>query len=55
MAPERQDDISIAIEGAAVSHPTKAKVHEALRRVLEEQLAQEAETLGHAPGRAAIL
>jgi hypothetical protein len=48
------DDFKVEVEKKAVSESAKLKVHEALRKTLHEQLAQETQTLGHTPGRAAI-
>jgi hypothetical protein len=44
----------IEIEGKGVSEATKQKVSQHLQKALQEQLASEAKTLGHDPGKAAI-
>jgi hypothetical protein len=51
----QQGQMDVDIEGKPVTDTaTKTKVHEALKKTLQDQLAAETQTRGHAPGRAAI-
>jgi hypothetical protein len=49
-----QGEMKVNIDKKPVSAATKKKVHEALQKTLNDQLSEEAKTLGHEPGRAAI-
>jgi hypothetical protein len=48
-------DLELEIEGKPVHDAaTKTKVHDALKKTLQDELAHEAQTRGHVPGQAAI-
>jgi hypothetical protein len=48
------EDMKFAINNKPVAASAVTKVHQALQKTLQDQLAAESKTLGHDPGKAAI-